>query len=183
MQPNNRFKKLLMAPLLAVALTGGAAAPAQAQIPSALPYIGQKEPQDPLPIDGTWRIRENNELIIIDRGHAYAVDGWVHTVIFRIMPRQVVMADLRERADGTIEGRDLPLMAPITMIPIDDYTLQVTARGLIPITYHLELVEAGEVLQPEAPDQDDSWFSSDDSRDDRRNESKDESWFPADEDG
>lgn len=173
------LKRLLVAPALALALAGGAAAPAQAQIPGLLPSIEDVTPLDPLPIDGTWRIRENNELIVIDRGHAYAVDGWVHALIFKIMPRQVVMADLMERADGTIEGRDLPLMAPITVIPIDDYTLQVTAHGLVPITYHLELVEPGGALELEASDQDDSWASSDDRQDD----STEESWFPADDDG
>ncbi|WP_379545785.1 hypothetical protein ACFCW2_09005 [Qipengyuania sp. DSG2-2] len=192
MQKQTSIKRLLTIPALALALAGGVAAPAQAQIPALLPYIGTVEPLEPMAIDGIWRIREIDKLIVIDRGHGYAVEGWVHALIWRVMPRHIVLDDLRELGDGRIAGRDLPLMAAVTMVPIDDYTIRVTAHGLIPVTYHLELVEPGSGLQPgsseEAFDPADSgngdWYSSDDTPGDTGaapNDS-DESWFPAEPD-
>lgn len=187
MTKNTRLKRFLLAPMLAVACTGGIAAPAQAQIPGLLPSIEDVTPLDPLPIDGTWRIREIDQLIVIDRGHAYAVQGWTHALIFKILPGQVVLADLRENHDGSIEGRDLPLMAPVTIIPVDDFTLRVTAQGLVPVTYHLELVDPYGAIAPGGPDDGDAWFREDSSdgegRDSSGNDRGDESWFPADEDG
>lgn len=137
MQKVSGVRKLFAAPMLALALAGGVAAPAQAQIPGLLPSIDDVTPLDPLPIDGTWRIREINQLIVIGDGHAYAVDGWTHALIFKIMPRQVVIRDLRETEDGTYVGDDLPLMSKVELKPMRDGTLRARTRGLIPATYTL----------------------------------------------
>lgn len=136
----SRMTKLAIAPALAaLALAGAAApAPAQAQVPGVLPYIDNVTPRDDLPIDGVWRIRENNELIVIERGHAYALDGWIHAFVFQIMPRQVVIRNLSETPDGTFTGDDLPLMSRVELTPMDDGTLRARTSGLIPVIYNLE---------------------------------------------
>lgn len=136
----SRMTKLAITPALAaLALAGAAApAPAQAQIPGLLPSIDDVTPRGDLPIDGVWRIRENNELIAIEEGHAYAIDGWIHAFVFKIMPRQVVIRDLVETADGTFMGDDLPLMSRVELIPMDDGTLKARTSGLIPVIYNLE---------------------------------------------
>ena len=135
-----RMTRLAITPVLAaMALAGAAApAPAQAQIPGLLPSIDDVTPRGDLPIDGVWRIRENDELIVIEQGHAYALDGWVHAFVFQIMPRQVVIRDLSETADGTFTGDDLPLMSRVELTPMDDGTLRGRTSGLIPVTYTLE---------------------------------------------
>ena len=93
----------------------GAPAPAGAQIPGLLPSIDQVERLDPLPIDGVWEIRELGERVIIEGGHAYAEDGWIHMFIFQILPEQVVIKSIRELASGDYVAQDLPLMANVTL--------------------------------------------------------------------
>lgn len=164
-------------PILAAALmasaAGGVAVPAQAQIPGMLPSIEDVRPGAPLPIDGTWRIRENNELIIIAQGHAFAVDGWTHAFIFQIQPRQVVIRDLVETVDGRFVGDDLPLLSKVTMTPQPDGSLRCRTAGVVPVTYTLEPVELAdddpwggdpepdpfEPLPDPEPDPDDDWVS------------------------
>lgn len=146
-----------MAPALAIALSCSVTAPAQAQIPGLLPSIDEIAPLDPLPIDGVWEIREIRERIVIDSGHAYAVDGWTHALIFRIMPRQVVIRDLRETDDGSYVGDDLPLMSKVELTPMPDGTLRARTRGLIPATYTLVPVDGddGGPWDPPVDDDDD----------------------------
>ena len=158
------FRKLVMAPALALAASTFMVAPAQAQIPGLLPSIEDVTPLAPLAIDGMWRIREIDELIVVDSGHAYAVDGWTHALIFQIMPGQVVLTDLLEEADGTVTGRDLPLMAAVTLEPIDDMTIRATVHGLVPVVYHLDRADPDTGYEP--PERDlledgGSWFPAD----------------------
>jgi len=117
-----------------------APAPASAQIPALLPSIDQVKRLDPLSIDGVWVIREVGQSVIIEGGHAYAEDGWVHMFVFRILPEQVVIKNIRELANGDFVAQDLPLMANVTMERIDPDIVRVTTEGLIPIVYHLDRV-------------------------------------------
>ncbi|WP_298463926.1 hypothetical protein [uncultured Erythrobacter sp.] len=121
---------------------------AQAQIPALLPTVDQVEPLDPLPIDGVWEIREIGKRIVVENGHAHAEDGWVHMLIFKINPGQVVLTDLRETNDGSFAGRDLPLMSNIRFEWIDDDTLRGRTQALIPITYHLDRVDSFTGAEP-----------------------------------
>lgn len=147
--------KPLMAAAMAVTMAVGLPTAAQAQIPGLLPSI---EDVDPLPIDGVWRIRENGELIVIGDGHAYAVDGWTHAFVFQIMPRQVVLRNLRENARGDFVGDDLPLMSKVTLSYRRDGSLRARTKGLVPVTYHLEPVSSDDDLpwddRPEDPIED-----------------------------
>ena len=122
---------------------GSASAPATAQVRAILPTIDEVAPLDPLPIDGVWEIREINERIVIENGHAYAEDGWVHLMLFEIEPQQVVIKNIRELADGDFVAQDLPLMASVTMSWTGRDTLRARTDGLIPVTYHLERISGG----------------------------------------
>jgi hypothetical protein len=135
-------KRLSLMAAAALAL-GSVSAPATAQVRAILPTIDQVVPLDPLPIDGVWEIREINERIVIENGHAYAEDGWVHLMLFEIEPEQVVIKNIRELADGDFVAQDLPLMASIKMSWLGRDTLRARTDGLIPATYHLERVSGG----------------------------------------
>lgn len=87
-----------------------APAPVEAQIHALLPTIDEMEQLEPLPIEGVWQIREIGKRIVIEGGHAYAEDSWVHMLLFRIEPDQVVITNIRELPNGDFIGRDLPLM-------------------------------------------------------------------------
>lgn len=132
-------KRFTFAAAAALAL-GSAAAPASAQVRALLPTIDQVAPLDPLPIDGTWEIREIKERIVIERGHAYAEDGWVHVMLFQIEPEQVVLQNIRELADGDFIAQDLPLMSAVKLEWINEDTLRARTDAPIPVTYHLERV-------------------------------------------
>ena len=132
-------KKLSLVVAGALALVSfGAPAPAEAQMRALLPTIDQVEPLEQLPIDGVWEIREIRKRIIIDSGHAYAVDSWVHMMLFRIEPDQVVMKNIRELADGDFIAQDLPLVANVTLEWVDEFTLRGRTDGLVPVVYHLD---------------------------------------------
>lgn len=159
-------KRLSLAAAAALAL-GSASAPATAQVRAILPTIDEVAPLDPLPIDGVWEIREINERIVIENGHAYAEDGWVHMMLFEIEPEQVVIKNIRELADGDFVAQDLPLMAGVTMSWTGADTLRARTDGLIPVTYHLERVSGGR-----------GDWRDDDYRDDPRDDFDDEDFGP-----
>lgn len=137
-------KRLGFAAAAALALTTmSAPAPASAQMRAVLPTVDQVEPLDRLSIDGEWEIREINERIVIDRGRAFALDGWVHMMMFQIEPEQVVIRNIRELADGDFIADDLPLMSSVKLEWIDEDTLRARTQSLVPVTYHLERISGG----------------------------------------
>jgi len=145
------------AAVAALTISGlGAPAPASAQVRALLPTIDEVEPLDPLPIDGVWEIREIGKRIVIESGHGYAEDGWVHMLLFRIEPEQVVIKNIRETADGSFVAQDLPLLARVTFEWVDEDTLRGRTNGLIPVTYHLDQVgDFGSDIRPGPPIRDD----------------------------
>lgn len=150
-------KRLGFAAAAALALTTmSAPAPASAQMRAVLPTVDQVEPLDRLSIDGEWEIREINERIVIDRGRAFALDGWVHMMMFQIEPEQVVIRNIRELADGDFIADDLPLMSSVKLEWIDEDTLRARTQSLVPVTYHLERISGGR----------DAWRHDHDSDDD-----------------
>lgn len=150
-------KRLGLAAAAALTLgTLGTPTVASAQVRALLPTIDQVEPLEALPIDGVWEIREIRKRIVIERGHGYAEDGWVHMFVFQIEPEQVVIKNIRELADGDFVAEDLPLMTRVTFEWIDEDTLRGRTSGLIPITYHLDRVaDFGSGFEPLPPPADD----------------------------
>ena len=135
-------KRLSLVAVASLALGGIAVpAPADAQVRAMLTTIDQMEPLQALPIDGMWEVREIGKRIVIENGHAYAEDSWVHMMLFRIEPDQVVIKNIRELAGGGFVGQDLPLMAGVTFEWIDEETLQGRTDGSIPVVYHLDRVD------------------------------------------
>lgn len=171
MQRLSGFKRTALTGALALAAAVAPLGAAQAQIPGLLPSIEEVVPLGPLPIDGAWRVVEIDEVIIIGDGHAYALDGWLHALIFQIMPGQVVIKDLYETMDGTFVGDDLPLMAQVELTPMPDGSLQARTRGLLPAIYTLVPVYDAPIgidpirppTLPEAPGGGgESWFPPED---------------------
>ena len=115
--------------------------PAQAQMRALLPTIDEMEPLEDLPIDGVWEIREIQKRIVINDGHAYAEDSWVHAFLFRIEPEQVVLKNIRELANGDFIAQDLPLLANVTFQWVDEGTLQGRTDALVPVIYHLDRID------------------------------------------
>lgn len=138
MQNFKSIRKLLLAAALTATAGAGLATPASAQVPGLLPSIHDVEPQAPTPIDGMWRIRELDKRIMIENGYGYAIDSWIHMLVFEIQPDQVVLQNFDMLPDGSIVADDLPLMSKVVFTPQPDGSLKGTTQALIPVTYHLD---------------------------------------------
>ncbi|WP_298302108.1 caspase family protein [uncultured Erythrobacter sp.] len=106
------FAKANIAQLLDPTATGGelnSDKPWIISLGAALPGRYAIDLGAPLPIDGVWRISTNDKRLRIERGRAFAVDGWNHALLFRVEPEQVTMTDMRREAAGSYLGRDILL--------------------------------------------------------------------------
>ena len=114
--PDNRLarrvSRALLATLFATLVLAGCAPVAHkpgSLPPAALPDHSEVAPGQATAIDGEWKISTIGKRIRIERGRAWAVDGWVHFFSSEIRPGMVVIRDLRRSAAGRFRGKDLPL--------------------------------------------------------------------------
>jgi len=120
---------LLVLSTLGIASSSSAQTQQIPQIGAFLPSVVDVPPGDPLVIDGLWKISANDKLIRIDRGRAYAIDGWVHLFVLKIQPGMVVLRHLKEAKEGTYTGEDLPLAGPLQATLTGDRILDVKVAG------------------------------------------------------
>ena len=140
---------------IALVVLLGLAAQASAQMPAKLPYKDAVPAGATLAIDGDWNISTINKRIRIEGGRAYAIDTWVHALLWRVQPGMVVIRDLEEAAPGRFEGDALPLLGRTTMTARDDGALDVVVAGAMgPVRYVLQPVQATRQpdVQMSAPD-------------------------------
>jgi hypothetical protein len=124
-----------------------AAGQAHAQMPAALPYKEAVPMGEALGIDGDWKISIINKRIRIEGGRAYAIDSWVHALLWRVNPGMVVIRDLKQTEPGHYAGDDLPLAGRATMQVQEDGTINVHVAGAFgPVRYILEPVEESVVM-------------------------------------
>lgn len=134
---------------VSLALAGAAISPqASAQIPGMLPSVGQVEPSAPLPIDGMYTIREIDKRIMIEDGYIYAVDSWIHAMIFKIMPRQIIVRDIQPLHDGSFISKNLTMQGDMTIEPAPDGSLLATMRSGWPGKWHFDPVGYGDDPMP-----------------------------------
>lgn len=93
----------------------------------------------PLPIDGVWRISSNDKRLRIERGRAFAIDGWNHALLFRVEPEQVTTTGLRRESPGLYLGRDILLNADTRLTLREDGNLDVWA-GTFPFPVEFQLI-------------------------------------------
>ncbi len=101
----------------------------------------------PLAIDGIWRISTNNKRLRIERGRAFAVDGWNHLLLVRVEPDQVTMVNIRPSEQGSDRagvylGRDILLNGDAEMRLRPDGNLDVTV-GTFPFPAKFVLIREG----------------------------------------
>ncbi|MEZ5736111.1 MAG: hypothetical protein R3E09_09955 [Novosphingobium sp.] len=142
------MQNLLLAASLAVAGTA-VSAPASAQVPGILPSVGDVEPSAPLPIDGMYTIREIDKRIMIENGYIYAVDSWIHALIFKIMPNQIIVRDIVPLPDGSYVSQNLTMSGNMTIEPAPDGSLLATIRSGWPGQWHFDPVGYGAVPYPD----------------------------------
>ncbi|MEP3725325.1 MAG: hypothetical protein ABJM59_14125, partial [Parasphingorhabdus sp.] len=91
-----------------------------------------------LPIDGMWTISSIKKRIRIEKGRAYAVDGWTHGFVLKILPDMVILTDVKRNDAGQYVANDLPLAAKAELILRSDGNIRVKAKTFpFPIEYTL----------------------------------------------
>lgn len=93
---------------------------------------------DPLPIDGIWTVSTLKKRIRIEKGRAYALDGWTHALVLKVLPDMVVMRDIERTGPGKYAAQDLPLTARAKMTLRSDGNIDVHAETFpFPVKYVL----------------------------------------------
>ncbi len=153
-----RFAEANIAQLLDPTATGGeldSEKPWIISLGAALPNRYAVDLGAQLPIDGVWRISTNNKRLRIERGRAFAVDGWNHVLLFRVEPDQVTATNLRREAPGVYLGRDILLNGDTKLTLRADGNLDVWVGTFpFPVEFVLirEAVDDPEALADEMPD-------------------------------
>lgn len=111
-----------------------------AGIPQTGAFLPNKSAVAPGPrmsIDGTYTISTLGKRITIDRGRAYAVDGWTHAMTLKIMPDMVTTRNIMQVDETTYTGDDLPMLGKATMTVQPDGRIATVIAGMIPYRYVL----------------------------------------------
>jgi len=109
---------------------------------AALPNRYAVDLADPLAIDGIWRISTNDKRLRIERGRAFAVDGWNHALLFQVKPEQVTITNLREAGPGQFLGRDILLNGDAELTLREDGNLDVKV-SMFPFPAKFVLIREG----------------------------------------
>jgi hypothetical protein len=126
--------------------------PASAQIPALLPDKDAVEQTEAMDIDGDWRVNTINKVIRIERGRAYAVEGWTHAFVLRVRPDMVTIRNIRQIDTETYVGDDLPMMGQVTMKVVSPDRIEASVPGLLgPARYILSRVAGSSSGAAEGP--------------------------------
>ena len=92
-------------------------------------------------IDGDWRVDTIDKVIRIDRGRAYAVEGWTHAFVLQVQPDMVTIRNIQQTNDDEYVGDDLPMMGRVTLRHVSHDRIEASVPGLLgPARYTLSRV-------------------------------------------
>ena len=138
------LKKGLIAIAAATMMAGTALTPVEpvhAQIPAFLPDKAAVPAGQPMEIDGDWRVDTIGKVIRIDRGRAYAVEGWTHAFVLQVQPDMVTIRNIQQTNDDEYVGDDLPMMGRVTLRHVSHDRIEASVPGLLgPARYTLSRV-------------------------------------------
>ena len=149
------IRRGLLLVLATAFLTSTALAPTDplaAQIPAFLPNKEAVTATEPMEIDGDWHVNTIGKVIRINRGRAYAVEGWTHAFVLRVQPDMVTIRNIQQTADNEYIGDDLPLMDKVTLRLVSPDRIEASVPGLFgPIRYTLTRVGGAATGRPAGP--------------------------------
>ena len=115
--------------------------PANAQVPAFLPNKEAVAAGESMAIDGDWHVNTIDRVIRIERGRAYAVEGWTHAFILSVQPDMVTIQNIQQVNETEYVGDDLPMMARVTLRVASPDRIEATVPGLLgPARYTLTRV-------------------------------------------
>lgn len=112
------------------------------QMEAFLPNKFDVPPTQPMSIDGTYKISTLGKRITIDRGRAYAVDGWTHAMTLKIRPDMVTMRNITQIDADSFSGDDLPMLAKASLELQPDGSIDTVLSGMVPYKYKLVPVQS-----------------------------------------
>lgn len=101
------------------------------EIGAFLPSITEVKPKEVSAVDGLWSISSLDKVVRIDRGRIYAIEGWTHLFVLKIMPGMVVIHPFTEESPGVFTGDDLPLQGPLRAVLTGDRILHFEVKGAL----------------------------------------------------
>ena len=116
-------------------------APASAQQPADLAHYSEVQPGDPTYIDGVWRIEATGKRILIENGHGFALDRWVHLFLWEVQPGMRTATDIRPSGPGSFNTYDDLLKQQVNFTLREDGTIHAVGSGLLPAQFVLLPVE------------------------------------------
>ena len=106
-----------------------------------LPDQSLVPPTTALPIDGVWRVMENNQLVHINRGRVIALVDYL-SLGFQVKTGMVIVGRLRETAPGSFRGDDLGWKIAVTYELREDGVLVTTAHSIVdPVVFNSVPIE------------------------------------------
>lgn len=139
--PAGQFAELASDNIASLAGTdsdGTAAKPIAGLIDGFLPNKIDVAGTDPLPIDGIWKISTIKKRIRIEKGRAFAIDGWTHGFILKILPDMVIFNNVKRVGNGQYQADDLPLTGKAAMTLKPDGNIAVRVQTFpFPTSYTL----------------------------------------------
>jgi Caspase domain len=131
---------------------GSADKPIAGLIDGFLPMKADVKESKSSPIDGIWKISTIQKRIKIEKGRAYAIDGWTQAFILRILPDMVVFKNVERIGNGQYQADDLPLLAKAVMTLKPDGNISVHVKtSPFPTSYTLirETLDDAEAMTTE----------------------------------
>ncbi|MEP3227514.1 MAG: caspase family protein [Parasphingorhabdus sp.] len=107
---------------------------------AGLPYRDMVAPGKPMAIDGVWTISTLNKRLKIEKGRAYALDGWIHAQFWQIVSNMVVHRDIKRIGTGRYVGRDLSLNVKSRFNLLPDGNIKVRL-STFPFATHFVLLK------------------------------------------
>lgn len=124
------------------------------QMNAFLPNKATVAATERMDIDGVYTISTIGKAIQIDRGRAYAIDGWLHMLTLKVQPDMVVIRNIQKTGPNTYVGDDLPLMGKAEMTVSPEGAIAVTVAGSLGPVQYVLIPAAGTSPAP-SPEYDD----------------------------
>ncbi len=135
------FSPLKICIALMVALALLSAPKVHAQQPADLQDYTEVTPSEPTVIDGVWRLQELNRRILIEQGHAIAMDEWTHAFLWQVQRGMVTSTDIRQTGPGAFAAYDALLRRPMFWKLQKDGTIRASGKGWLAPTFTLLPIE------------------------------------------
>lgn len=145
-----KFASATLAIMLLLVSLVAAITPLSAQNVADLPYYDDVEPGEPLEIDGVWNVVGLGKKVLIENGHSFVLDPWVHLFVIQVERGQVVSTSIRRSDETSFIAFDNLLQRQMNWKLNSDGSISASGTGFLAPSFRMEPVE---LSYPEAFDE------------------------------